>query len=125
MPIPYEIIEQGRALIQFAQAPVQIVTVWKQLEDSGLLQAAYMHPIPFSGIITLPLVCIIPSLFIYCRHTNYLKGIPIVLKLFFGWILSESVKMIFSMIVSNLKFIIAIQWGPTYEIMSIIDNIPS
>lgn len=123
IPIPYEAVEHCKPLPEFVQDPIQIMNVYKQLEASGMTRAAYVHPESFAFMIVLALDMGIFTLYIYPLLNKLIGDMPWRWKIFFSLICAKMLHLVFTTFASAIKILIAIQYGPLYEIMSITNHI--
>lgn len=49
IPIPYEAVEHCKPLLEFVQDPIQIMNVYKQLVERGMMRSAHVHPESFAS----------------------------------------------------------------------------
>ncbi len=123
IPIPYEAVEQCKPLPEFIQDPIQIMNLHKQLEASGMTRAAYVHPESFALMIVLALDMGIFTLYIYPLLNKIIGDMPWRWRIFFSLICAGMLHLVFTTVAAAIKILIAIQYGPLYEIMSITNHI--
>ena len=122
-PIPYEAVEHCKPLPEFVQDPIQIMNVYKQLEARGMTRAAYTHPEVFGCMIVLALNIGILTLYIYPILNKTIGEMSWIWKIPLTLIVGKMLCLVFTTFASAIKILIAIQYGPLYEIMSITNHI--